>query len=106
MTELQHDPDSRAPGSTAVAELTRGYVNLRSSYAEAATRATTETELSEWHGRTARMKRYWAGLEQDNLAEVLDAIAAVHAEQRATNTYIAAQIAAAQASSLHTARLR
>lgn len=79
-----------------LAELTQGYLSLRKSYAEASMRATTDAELRQWRDRTTRMKRYWALLNQEDLAEVLDGVAVVHAAQQTANTYIAAQLAAAQ----------
>lgn len=94
MVEVQHHPSTAVTTSSALTEVTRGYVNLRRSYAEAATRARTETDLAGWHERTSRIRTYWASLDGEDLAEVLDAIAAVHTEQQATNACIPAQIAA------------
>ena len=105
MAEVQHHLDIAAPASAALADLTRGYVNLRRSYAEAATRATTETELGKWQERTSRMRRYWASINQEELSEVLDAIAAVHAEQQVINTHIAAQLARAHPETVRNSRL-
>lgn len=95
MAEVQHHLDVAAPASSALADLTRGYMSLRRSYTAAATRATTETELGKWRERTSRMRRFWASINLEELAEVLNAIAVVHAEQQTTNTHIAAQIATA-----------
>ena len=82
--------------ATVLAEFTQGYLTLRKSYAEALTRATTDAELRRWQNRTTRIRRYWDLLNQENLAEVLDGVAAIHAAQQAANADIAAKIAAAQ----------
>lgn len=96
MARVKQNPHASLVPDTVLAELTRGYLSLRKSYAEASTRATNEAELLRWRDRTTRMKRYWELLNQTDLAEVLDGVAAVHAAQQAANTYIASQIAAAQ----------
>ena len=85
--------------ATVLAEFTQGYLNLRKSYAEALTWATTDAELRQWQNRPTRIRRYWDLLNQENLAEVLDGVAAVNAAQRAANAHIAAQIPAAQSGS-------
>lgn len=87
---------SRIP-DTVLAELTHSYLSLRRSYAEALMRATTAAELAGWQNRTTRMRRYWELLNLEDLAEVLDGVAAVHAAQQSANADIASQIAAAHA---------
>ena len=97
MTRTEQLPPAASPVPTTVLdELTGSYLKLRRSYAEAATRATTDAELQAWQHRAARIRRFWELLDRQDLAEVLDGVAALHAAQQAINIGIAAQIATAQ----------
>ena len=91
-TEL---PGASVVPTAALAELTEGYLKLRRAYAEAASRATSDAELQTWQHRAVRMRRFWELLDQRDLAEVLDGIAALHVEQQAASSGIAAQIVSA-----------
>lgn len=91
-TPPRQPPPSSVPASVT-AELCQRYLHLRGSYAEGSTRARTEAEFGLWQDRTTRMKRFWLLLDRDDLAEVLDAIAAVQAAQQAADIGVATQIA-------------
>lgn len=96
MTTPKQVPHGPGVPASVIAELSQRYLHLRGSYAEALTRARTESEFTLWQDRTTRMKRFWLLLDRDDLSEVLGAVAAVQAAQQAADICIATQIAVAQ----------
>ena len=93
MTQFDQ-PSPIQPVPVAIEQFERLYLRVRRALAEAQSRATTDAELRFWQARSSRMRRLREMLDPDQLSEVLEAIAALYAEQQETSTAIAAQLAA------------
>ncbi len=78
-----------------VAELDEAYVNLRRTYVEAASRATSDAEQRVWRERSILMKRHRELVDSESRDEVLDGIAVIHSAHQDARTHIAAQLAVA-----------
>lgn len=80
MNEFQPTPQATSAVPAVVQEFERLYLRVRRTLAEAQSRCVNEAEQRLWQARTARMKRVREMLNPDDHAEVLAAIAVLHAE--------------------------
>lgn len=95
MATFRGVPDRSPDPRSSVAELNHVYAGVQRTYAEALARATSYAQQTECRERIARLGRQWKLLDVDKQTEVLSAITVMHAEQRAVEVYVAAQIVAA-----------
>lgn len=94
MNQFLPTPEVTSEVSAVVQEFERLYLRVRTTLAEAQSRSVNDAEQRLWQARTARMKRVREMLNPDDLAEILAAIAVLHAEQEAANAAVAGQLAA------------
>ncbi len=71
------------------------YLTVRRTLAEASARSITDAEQCLWQARSGRVKRLRAMLNPDDLPQVLEAIAVLHAEREAATASIVSQLAVA-----------
>lgn len=94
MAQPEPVPPKTTAADSPAAAFDEAYIKLRGTYVKALSGATSEEEQQILHGQVIRIIRFRALVNLEASGEVLDATAAVRADQETADTYIANQVAA------------